>query len=112
MASASPDTGPINKHGWADTLSCMADKMQQQRSKQAAQRTGRDPVVLASMASIPLSWYYFFGKKDREKGLLVGLWAPTLLAFASYFRQAKMNDMMERESSNIVSRVQRMVEGQ
>lgn len=87
----------------------MADKMQRQRSEKAAERTGRDPIVLASAASIPLSWYYFYMKKDRQKGLFVGLWAPTLLAFASYFRQTRMNEMMDRESSDIVSRVQRMV---
>ena len=68
--------------------------------------------MLAAAASIPLSWYYFFVKKERERGLLVGLWAPTLLAFASYFRQAKMNDMLDRESSNLMSRVQRMVSEQ
>jgi hypothetical protein len=90
----------------------MADKIQRQRSEKAAERTGRDPFVLASLASIPLSWYYFYVKKDRERGLLVGLWAPTLLAFGSYFRQARMNEMMERESSDIVSRVQRMVKEQ
>ena len=112
MGRVSPDTGPINNHGWADTLTCMADKMERQRSKQAAERTGRDPFFLAAILSIPMSWYFFFAKKDRERGIFVGLWAPTFLALGSHFRQIRMNEMLERESSDIVSRVQRMVKEQ
>lgn len=93
-------------------MTCMADRMQQQRSKQAAERTGRDPFFLAAILSIPMSWYYFFGKKDRERGIFVGLWAPTFLALGSHFRQIRMNEMLERESSDLVSRVQRMVKEQ
>ena len=88
----------------------MAQQMQQERSKEAAERTGRDPFVIAALVSIPLSWYFFFGKGDRERGLLIGLWAPTLLAFGSYFRQARMHEMMEESSSSLVSRVQKAVE--
>jgi len=110
MAEVSADTAPINNQGRAATVRRMAQQMQKERSKDAAERTGRDPFVLAALASIPLSWYYFFGKKDRERGLLVGLWAPTLLAFGSYFRQARMHEMMKRSSSNLVSRVQRAIE--
>lgn len=88
----------------------MAQQMQKEQSKEAAERTGRDPFVLASLASIPLAWYYFFGKGDRERGIFVGLWAPTLLAFGSYFRQTRMHELLERESTSLVSRVQKVVE--
>lgn len=90
----------------------MASKMQSDKNEQAAKRTGRDPFVLGSMLSIPLSWYYFFVKGDRERGIFVGLWAPTLLAIGSYFRQARMNEMMQSDSSDIVGRVQRMMREQ
>ncbi|WP_243838030.1 hypothetical protein [Halobacterium sp. R2-5] len=90
----------------------MASKMQSDKSEQAAKKTGRDPFVLGSMISIPLSWYYFFVKGDRQRGLFVGLWAPTLLAIGSYFRQARMNEMMQEGPGDIVGRVQRMVREQ
>ncbi|QFU83784.1 hypothetical protein [Natronorubrum aibiense] len=53
------------------------------------------PAVLASAASVGLSWYYFFLRGDRERGLFVGLWPPTILAFASYFNQRKMRRQLE-----------------
>lgn len=88
----------------------MAQQMQTERSSEAAERARSDPFLLASMVSIPLSWYYFFGKGDRERGIFVGLWAPTLLALGSYFRQMSMREMLDRESNSLVSRVQRVVE--
>ena len=110
MGEVSTDTSPINNQGWAATVRRMAQQMQKERSKDAAERTGRDPFVLAALASIPLSWYYFFAKGDRERGIFVGLWAPTLLAIGSYFRQMRMHEMMERSPSDFVSRVQRVIE--
>lgn len=81
-----------------------------EESKQATKRTGRDPIVLASVASVALSWYYFYGRGERLKGIFVGLWPPTLLAFASYFRQQKMQASMEHGASGVVTRVQRMMQ--
>jgi hypothetical protein len=88
----------------------MAQQMQNERSRAVAERTGQDPFVLAAMASIPLAWYYFFGKGDKERGIFVGLWAPTLMAFGSYVRQQRLRELLERESGSLVSRVQRVVE--
>lgn len=80
---------------------------------QVAEQTGSNPMVLASAASVVLSWFLFFVAKDRESGLFVGLWAPTLLAFGSYFRQTRMhrrlNQALGREG--IVERVEQMVQG-
>lgn len=80
-----------------------------EETKRATKRTGRDPIVLASVASVALSWYYFFGRGDRERGIFVGLWPPTLLAFASYFRQQEMKESVEHGASGVVTRVQRMM---
>ncbi len=53
------------------------------------------PAFLASAASVGLAWYYFFLRGDKERGLFVGLWPPTILAFASYFNQRKMRKQIE-----------------
>ncbi|AGB37486.1 hypothetical protein [Natronococcus occultus] len=53
------------------------------------------PAFLAAVASVGLSWYYFFARGDRERGIFVGLWPPTILAFASYFNQRKMRKQMD-----------------
>lgn len=87
----------------------MEQKMQQKETKEVAERTGGDPFIIGSMISIPLSWYYFYVEGNRERGLFVGLWAPTLLALGSYFRQIRMSEMMEQESFTVVRRVQDML---
>ena len=91
----------------------MASQRQQQEAMEATAETGTDPAVIASAASVVLSWYYFFVRGDREMGLFVGLWPPTIMAFASYFNQTRMSDMLQRatESSGITESVQRMVQG-
>lgn len=91
----------------------MASQRQQQEAMEATAETGTDPAVIASAASVVLSWYYFFVRGDRETGLFVGLWPPTIMAFASYFNQTRMSDMLKRatESSGITESVQRMVQG-
>ena len=53
------------------------------------------PAFLAAAASVGLAWYYFFLRGDRQRGLFVGLWPPTILAFASYFNQRKMRTQLE-----------------
>lgn len=55
---------------------------------------GTDPAVLAAGASVLLSWHLYFMKGNRALGLFVGLWPPTILAFASYFSQTEMSDVI------------------
>ena len=87
---------------------------QQQEAVEAAEQTGTDPPVIAAAASVMLSWYFYFMRGDREMGIFVGLWPPTILAFSSYFKQTEMSDKMERATggtgSSIVSSVERMVQ--
>ncbi|WP_247728378.1 hypothetical protein [Halovivax limisalsi] len=71
-------------------------------SEESPQEMGREamgPAVMAAAASVGLSWYYFFGRGDKERGLFVGLWPPTILAFASYFNQRKMRRTLEKLSA-------------
>jgi len=60
----------------------------------AAQRTGTDPAVMAAAGSVLLSWFFFYLRGNRESGIFVGLWPPTILAFASYFEQTRMSDRL------------------
>jgi len=46
-----------------------------------------DPVVGAAVLSVFYSWYRFYVKGEKESGIFVGLWAPTLLAAAGYMQQ-------------------------
>ncbi|WP_306058057.1 hypothetical protein [Natronococcus wangiae] len=67
-------------------------------SGQAAEEVGEQamgPAFMAAAASVGLSWYYFFVRGDRERGIFVGLWPPTILAFASYFNQRKMRQKID-----------------
>lgn len=83
-----------------------------EQTKGAAKQTGRDPIVMAGIASVALSWYYFYVQGDRQKGIFVGLWPPTLMAFASYFRQAEIRSLLQRGPGGVVTRVQEMLEQQ
>lgn len=91
----------------------MSQRRQQQQAREAAQETTRDPWILAAGASVVLSWIAFFGARDRELGLFIGLWPPTFLAFASYFNQTRMQQMLNRATGQggIVERVEQMVQG-
>lgn len=80
---------------------------------EAAGETGSNPWIMASAASVILSWLMFFVVKDREMGIFVGLWPPTILAFAGYFRQTRMHDKLDQAMGRggIVERVEQMVQG-
>jgi len=75
----------------------------QQLTEQDVTETQRDaisdeamgPAALASAASVGLSLYYFFIRGERQLGTFVGLWPPTILAFASYFNQRKMRRQLK-----------------
>lgn len=92
----------------------MASEPQQRELGDAAARTTTDPIVMAAAASVLLSWYQFFVRGNREMGIFVGLWPPTLLAFASYFKQERMIARVENifSGGRIREMVERMVGGQ
>jgi len=96
----------------------MATKAKQARAEEAmeaAESTGRDPAVIAAAASVGLSLYLFFARGDRERGAFVGLWPPTILAFASYFRQTEMKTEFQRamvQSEGMRGTVERIIGNQ
>ncbi len=72
--------------------------MEQEPSGQAAEEVGEQamgPAFVASAASVGLSLYYFFLRGEQRLGTFIGLWPPTILAFASYFNQRKMRQQLE-----------------
>lgn len=68
--------------------------MMDRSTQKATTSSTQDPLVLAAAASVGLSWYQFFIRGNRELGTFIGLWPPTLLAFASYFNQKRMEEKM------------------
>jgi hypothetical protein len=73
--------------------------LQEKKSKESKQMNGvermadrtpmsaGDPIATIAAGSVLYAWYKFYIKGDKEGGLFVGLWAPTLLAAASYLQQ-------------------------
>lgn len=46
-----------------------------------------DPIAAAAAASVLFAWYNFYIRGEKQTGIFVGLWAPTMLAAASYLQQ-------------------------
>jgi len=46
-----------------------------------------DPIAAAAAASVLFAWYNFYVRGEKQTGIFVGLWAPTMLAAASYLQQ-------------------------
>lgn len=62
--------------------------------------TAGDPVATAAAGSVVLAWYQYYVKGDRQSGIFVGLWAPTLLAAASYLQQKQIVQKFKRGVSS------------
>jgi len=59
-----------------------------------------DPVATAAVASVLFSWYNFYIRGEKQTGIFVGLWAPTLLAAASYLQQ---KDIIQKFKKGLAS---------
>jgi hypothetical protein len=66
----------------------------------SASTSAGDPVAVAAVGSVLLSWYKFYIQGDEEGGIFVGLWAPTLLAAASYLQQKDLITRFRRGISS------------
>lgn len=80
----------------------MVDKREKKKAKEIGQRTGRDPAVIAAVASVLLSWYQFYVRGNKEHGLFIGLWAPTLLSFSNAVRINDISRQVESRTENLV----------
>lgn len=46
-------------------------------------------ILSAALVSLVFSislWFGFFGTPDREAGIFVGVWVPSILALGTYFK--------------------------
>lgn len=83
----------------------MADQKEKEAVKDVGSRTGRDPVVLAAAGSVLLAWYQYYVRGNREHGLFIGLWPPTLLAFSNAVRINDINRQVESKATNLLDRL-------
>ncbi|WP_266076464.1 hypothetical protein [Haladaptatus caseinilyticus] len=84
-------------------------KMRESPAMEAAEESTRDVAILASGVSVLLAWHQFFIRGNRERGLFIGLWPPTILAFASYFNQKRMQQRLESlKPSSIIDSLDQM----
>lgn len=77
-------------------MSTQGQQEQTEKAMAAAGGTTTNPAVLVAAGSVVLSWYFYFVQGNKESGLFVGLWPPTILAFASYFNQTNMRDQLDQ----------------
>lgn len=61
-----------------------------------AETRGADLALIASAASVLLAWHQFYLKGNKTRGLFIGLWPPTILAFGSYLNQQAILDKLEQ----------------
>jgi len=52
--------------------------------------------LIASAASVLLAWHQFYLKGNKTRGLFIGLWPPTILAFSSYLNQRAILDKLDQ----------------
>jgi tetrahydromethanopterin S-methyltransferase subunit G len=85
----------------------MADQQQMEEAKEIGKRTGRDPVIIAAMGSVLLAWYQYYVRGNKEHGMFIGLWPPTLLAFSNAVRINAINEKVESSAVDLFDRLTR-----
>lgn len=60
-----------------------------------------DPVASAAAASVAYSWFNFYVRGNKQYGIFVGLWAPTLLAAATYLQQKDLIRKLKKGFSSL-----------
>lgn len=76
-----------------------AEKGAEEMSKRTPMTAG-DPIATIAAGSVLLAWYQFYIKGNKQAGIFVGLWAPTLLAAASYLQQKDVIGKVKRGMSS------------
>lgn len=80
----------------------MVQQREKETAKEVGKRTGSDPVILAAAGSVLLAWYQFYIRGNKEHGLFIGLWPPTLLAFSNAVRINAISRKVEGKTANLI----------
>ena len=80
----------------------MPDQKEKEAAKEVGMRTGRDPVIMAAAGSVLLAWYQYYVRGNKEHGLFIGLWPPTLLAFSNAVRINEITSKVESRTSSLL----------
>lgn len=80
----------------------MAQQREKEAAKEVGKRTGRDPVIMAAVGSVLLSWYQFYVRGNTQHGLFIGLWPPTLLAFSNAVRINNISRKVESKTASLL----------
>ena len=80
----------------------MPDQKEKEAAKEVGKRTGRDPVIMAAAGSVLLAWYQYYVRGNKEHGLFIGLWPPTLLAFSNAIRINEITKKVESRTSSLL----------
>jgi hypothetical protein len=83
----------------------MVEQKEKEEVKELGRRTGRDPIVLAAASSVLLAWYQFYVRGNKEHGLFIGLWPPTMLAFSNAIRINDISQELESKTANLYDRL-------
>ncbi|MFC4358016.1 hypothetical protein ACFO0N_08660 [Halobium salinum] len=89
-------TADADESANAKTAEKAAKKAKQaKRSEGEPESTGGDAALGAAIASVGLSLYTYYVQGDKEQGVFIGLWAPTILGFATYLKQKSTEERLE-----------------
>jgi len=80
----------------------MAQRQEREAVEEIGKRTGRDPTVMLAAASVVLAWYQYYVRGNKEHGLFIGLWPPTILAFSNTMRLSKIASQVESKTASLV----------
>lgn len=83
----------------------MANQRQMEEAKEIGERTGRDPVIMAAVGSVLLAWFQYYVRGNKEHGMFIGLWPPTLLAFSNAIRINAIDEKVESSAVNLFDRL-------
>ncbi|MFO7832621.1 MAG: hypothetical protein R6V31_00840 [Halohasta sp.] len=72
------------------------DVASSESGEKQAETRGADLALIASAASVLLAWHQFYLKGNKTRGLFIGLWPPTILAFSSYLNQRAILDKLDQ----------------
>ncbi len=79
----------------------MPEQQEKEAAKEVSSRTGRDPVVLAAAGSVLLAWFQYYVLGNKQHGLFIGLWPPTLLAFSNAVRINNISRKVEDRTASL-----------